>query len=83
VSDIHGRRVEKGEEMPENPEKPPLAENHVALGATAEAPATRAGAAVHAAGTQTPAEHDAIAATGSEAGRPAHTLPASDDGAEA
>lgn len=64
--------------MAANPEKPPLADNNVALGATSDTASTRAGAAVHPSGTQSPSEHDAIGTDAPDARRSSYKLPVSD-----
>ena len=62
--------------MAANPEKPPLADDQVALGATSAS--TRAGVAVHSSGTQSPAEHDAVGTDAPDVRRASYRLQASD-----
>jgi len=68
--------------MAANPEKPPLAEDHVALGATSDTASTRAGVAVHPAGTQSPSEHDAVGTDSPDVRRSSYKLQISDAGEE-
>jgi len=68
--------------MAANPEKPPLAEGHVALGVTSETAGTRAGVAVHRSGFQSPSEHDALGTEALAVRRPSYKLPVSDAGEE-
>jgi|GEM_PF-1961785 hypothetical protein len=63
--------------MAANPEKPPLADDHVALGATFDTASTRAGVAVHPSGTQSPSEHDAVGTDAPDARRSSYKLPVS------
>jgi len=66
--------------MATNPENPPLAEDHVALGATSGTARTRAGVAVHRAGSQSASEHDALGTEASDVRRSSYMLPVSDAG---
>jgi hypothetical protein len=60
--------------MAVNPEKPPLAEDHVAVGARSDTTGTRAGVAVHSSGTQSPSEHDAVGTDAPDVRRPSYRL---------
>jgi hypothetical protein len=64
--------------MAVNPEKPPLVEDHVALGARSGATGTRAGVAVHPSGTQSASEHDAVGSNAPDVRRPSYRLQVSD-----
>jgi len=64
--------------MAASPEKPPLADDHVALGAPSNAAGTRAGVAVHPSGTQSPSEHLAVGTDAPVARRSSYKLPVSD-----
>jgi hypothetical protein len=64
--------------MATNPKKPPLADDHVALGATSDTASTRAGVAVHPSGTQSPSEHDAVGADAPDVRRSSYRLPVPD-----
>ncbi|RSM50811.1 hypothetical protein DMA12_01295 [Amycolatopsis balhimycina DSM 5908] len=68
--------------MAVNPEKPPLAEDHVALGVTSETAGARAGVAVHRAGFQSASEHDALGIEASAVRRASYKLPVSGAGEE-